>query len=81
MTSLAIGAITPKTRENTTFLMAQELKRCKTRVLEAPKWNSAAGARHPLGFWENNDLARKSEVLLGFWSLLGKAGGCRRLKN
>ena len=30
---------------------------------------------------ENSDLAFKSEVLFGFWSLLGKAGGCRPLKN
>ena len=30
---------------------------------------------------ENNDLTLKSEVLQEFWSLLGKAGGCRRLKN
>ena len=34
-----------------------------------------------LGLRENNDLALKSEVLPGFWSLLGKAGGCRPLKN
>ena len=34
-----------------------------------------------LGARENNDLAVKSELLLRFWSLLGKAGGCRRLKN
>ena len=34
-----------------------------------------------VGFRENNDLAAKSEVLQRFWSLSGKAGGCRRLKN
>ena len=56
MTSLPIGASTPKTRENTTFLMAQGFKRCKTRVSEAPEWNSAAGAAHLWGagktaFW------------------------------
>jgi len=33
MTSLPIGAITPKTRENTTFLIAQVCKHCKTLVL------------------------------------------------
>ena len=58
MTSLPIGAITPKTRENTTFLMAQGLKRHKTCVSEAPEWNSAAGAAHLWG-------ARKT----AFWHL------------
>ena len=37
--------------------------------------------RRALGLRENNDLALKSEVLLGFWSLSGKVGGCRPLKN
>jgi len=81
VTRLAFGAITPKTRENTTFLRAQGVKHCKTRILEGPKWNSAARAAQPLGLRENNDLAPKNEVLPGFWSLLGKAGGCRPLKN
>ena len=62
-------------------LMAQGFKRCKTRVLEAPGRNSAAGAAHLLGWWENDDLALKSKLLLGFWLLLQKVGGCRRLKN
>ena len=39
------------------------------------------GGGASLGCWENNDLALKSEVLPGFWSLLQKVGGCRRLKN
>ena len=34
MTSLAIGPTTPKTLENTTFLMAEGLEHRKTRVLE-----------------------------------------------
>ena len=34
MSSLAIEAITPKTRENITFLMAQGLEHRKTRILE-----------------------------------------------
>ena len=36
-TSLAIGVITPKTSENTTFLMVQVLKHRKTRVLEGSR--------------------------------------------
>ena len=59
MTRLPIGAITPKTRENTTFLMAQGLKHCKTFVLKAPEWNSAARAAQALGLRENDDLALK----------------------
>ena len=49
-TNLAIGAITPKTSENTTFLMALGLKHRKTRVLEGSSLAvaSAAGAR---GLW------------------------------
>ncbi len=66
MTSLPIGAITPKTRENTTFLRVQVSKHRKTLVLEASKRNSAAGAAQPLGPRENVILALKSEVLLGF---------------
>ncbi len=81
MTSLPLGAIAPKTPENTIFFVAQKFKRCKTHVLEAPGWKSAAGAAQLLGCWENNDLALKSEVLPGFWSLSGKVGGCRPLKN
>jgi len=63
------------------FLRAQGVKHCKTHALEGPRLRPGGGGRAPLGCWENNDLALKSEVLLGFWLLLGKAGGCRRLKN
>jgi len=81
VTRLPIGAITPQTQENTMFLRGQGLKHCGTRVLEDPAWKSAAGGAHLVGLTENNDLALKSGFLHGFWSLSGKVGGCRPLKN
>ena len=60
------------------FLRGQGAKRCKTRVLGRPRMEFGGGGG-ALG--ENNDLALKSELLHGFWLLLGKAGGCRPLKN
>ena len=35
----------------------------------------------PCGVLGKLELALKSNVLRGFWSLLQKVGGCRRLKN
>ena len=63
------------------FLKAQGVKHCKTYALEGPRLRPGGGGPALLGVRENNDLAFKSEVLLRFWSLLGKAGRCRPLKN
>ena len=48
-TNLAIGAITPKTSENTTFLMAQGLKHRKTRVLEGSSLAVGGAGAAPSG--------------------------------
>ena len=51
MTSLAIGAITPKTLENTTFLIAEGLEYRKTRILEGSRMAVGGGGAAPLGTW------------------------------
>ena len=63
------------------FLRGQDGKHCKTRVLGRSRSEPGGGGPGPMGCWENNDLALKNKVLLRFWSLSGKVGGCRPLKN
>ena len=48
-TNLAIGAITPKTSENSTFSMALGLKHRKTRVLEGSSMAVGGGGA---ALWE-----------------------------
>ncbi len=63
------------------FLGSQGAKHCKTRVLGRSRSEPGGESAASLGCRENSDLALKSKVLPRFWSLLGKAGGCRPLKN
>ncbi len=62
------------------FLRGQGAKHCHV-FWGGPDRNPAARAAQPLAARENNDLALKSELLLGFWLLSRKVGGCRPLKN
>ena len=49
MTSLAIGATTPKTSENTAFLMAEGLEHRKTCVLEGSRMAVGSEGAAPCG--------------------------------
>ena len=51
---------------NTTFLMAEGLEHCKTRVLEGSRMEFGGGGVAGSGAWENTHLAVKHGVLLRF---------------
>ena len=66
MTSLAIGAITPKTSENTTFLMAEGLEHRKTRVLEGFRMAVGGGGGALWQPGETTSWYAKVKFYLGF---------------
>ena len=74
-------SITPKTPENTMFLMAQEPKHCKTRALEGSSMAVGGSGAALLALRESTHLAGNFKVLLWFELLVRKVGGCRPVKS